>query len=123
MNGNRFLLDTNIILYVMGEKIDILALPEGEFYISFVTELELLSYPSLSTQEEQRIKKLLSEIPIIDIYQKIKDQTIQFRRRHQLKLPDAIIVATALFLNATLITNDMGLQSIREIRVQSITTT
>jgi len=90
MSGNKFLLDTNILLYVIGKKIDILALPEGEFYISFVTELELLSYPSLTAGEEQKIRELLREIPVIDISQNIKDKTIQFRRQHQLKLPDAI---------------------------------
>jgi len=90
VSGNKFLLDTNILLYVIGKKIDILALPEGEFYISFVTELELLSYPSLTAGEEQKIRELLREIPVIDISQNIKDKTIQFRRQHQLKLPDAI---------------------------------
>jgi len=90
VSGNKFLLDTNILLYVIGKKIDILALPEGEFYISFVTELELLSYPSLTAGEEQKIRELLREIPVIDISQGIKDKTIQFRRQHQLKLPDAI---------------------------------
>ena len=52
MNGNRFLLDTNILLYVTGNRIKIADLPEGEFFTSFITELEVLSYLSLSGQEE-----------------------------------------------------------------------
>ena len=31
MSGNRFLLDTNILLYLIGKKIPVDALPEGEF--------------------------------------------------------------------------------------------
>ncbi len=48
MNGDKYLLDTNILLYLMGKKITAKNLPEGDFYISFITELETLSYLSLS---------------------------------------------------------------------------
>ncbi len=76
MNGNRFLLDTNILLYVTGKRIDITTLPEGEYFTSFITELEILSYPSLTTQEEKKLKHLLREIPIVDITSEIKEQAI-----------------------------------------------
>lgn len=120
MNGDRFLIDTNILLYLTGKKIDIEDLPEGEFYISFVTELEVLSYPSLLPEEEKNLKRLLSEIPIIDINKKIKERTIDFRRRYNLKLPDAIIGATAFVLESSLITNDKGFLSVNEIQIKSI---
>jgi hypothetical protein len=67
VNGNKYLLDTNILLYVTGGKLDIAALPDGEFYTSFVSELEVLSYPTITTQEEEQLRHFLSEIPIIDI--------------------------------------------------------
>lgn len=120
MNGDRFLIDTNILLYLTGKKIDIEDLPEGEFYISFVTELEVLSYPSLLPVEEKDLKRLLAEIPIIDINKKIKERTIDFRRRYNLKLPDAIIGATACVLGTSLITNDEGFLSVKEIQIKSI---
>ena len=69
---------------------------------------------------EKNLKRLLSEIPIIDINRKIKEQTIYFRRRYNLKLPDAIIGATAYVLGASLITNDKGFLSIKEIQIKSI---
>ncbi len=120
MNGNKFLLDTNILLYLIGRKIKMENLPEGEFYISFVTELEVLSYPSISPVEEKNLKKLLSEIPIIDINKEIKEKTIEFRKRYNLKLPDAIIGATTLTLGATLITNDKSFLSISDIQIKSM---
>jgi hypothetical protein len=35
VSGNRYLLDTNILLYLIGKKIPVDALPEGEFSVSF----------------------------------------------------------------------------------------
>ena len=84
MNGNRFLLDTNIILYLIANRVNINNLPDGEFLISFITELELLSYPSISKIDEEKIKKFLKEIPIINIDQNIKNKTIEFRKNTSL---------------------------------------
>jgi predicted nucleic acid-binding protein len=39
----------------------------------------------------------------------VKKLAIILRREHQLKLPDAIVAATALSLGATLVTNDVKL--------------
>jgi len=52
MNGKKFLLDTNIVLYILGNKFDLSKIPDGNFYISTITEIELLSYPKLSASEE-----------------------------------------------------------------------
>jgi predicted nucleic acid-binding protein len=120
VNGNKFLLDTNILLYLSGRKIDIDSLPEGRFLISFITELEILSYPSISAAEEKSLKEILLEMPIIDIDKDIKEQTIAFRKKYNLKLPDAIIAATAFVFGAVLITNDKAFGLVREIQVKSI---
>ncbi|MCK9419832.1 MAG: type II toxin-antitoxin system VapC family toxin [Nitrospirae bacterium] len=120
MNGNKFLLDTNILLYIAGKRIDTTSLPQGEFFISFVTELEILSYPSRTTQEEIRLRKLLAEMPVIDATREIKDSAIALRKQYRLKLPDALIAATAQTLNATPITNDKGFDTIKEITTLAI---
>ncbi len=120
MSGNRFLLDTNILLYLIGKKIPVDALPEGEFSVSFVTELEVLSYPSITAQEELQLKRLLQDIPVIDITAEIKERTIDLRKKYNLRLPDAIIAATALQLDATLITNDKGFSLVQEIQSRAI---
>ncbi len=120
MSGNRYLLDTNILLYLIGKKIPVDALPEGEFSVSFVTELEVLSYPSITPQEEHQLKRLLHDIPVIDITAEIKERTIDLRKKYKLRLPDAIIAATALQFDATLVTNDKGFSFVQEIRSRSI---
>ena len=120
MSGNRFLLDTNILLYLIGKKISIDALPEGEFFVSFVTELEVLSYPSITPQEENQLKRFLHDIPVIDITDEIKERTIALRKKYNLRLPDAIIAATALQVDATLVTNDKGFAVVHEVKLKSI---
>ncbi len=80
----------------------------GQYLISVITEIELLSYPSLSLEKTQVID-FLNKITIIDIHSNIKNLTIAFRKQYKLRLPDAIIAATAKSLNATLFTNDVKL--------------
>jgi predicted nucleic acid-binding protein len=45
MNGNKVFVDTNIILYLLSGDITLAELLNGkQIYISFITQLELLSY-------------------------------------------------------------------------------
>jgi predicted nucleic acid-binding protein len=97
----RFVLDTNIILYFLGGRLAE-PFPAGAFAISVISELELLAYPGLVASEEQRIRDFLADVPITDLTQLVKHHTVSFRKRFGLKLPDAIVAATALALDATL---------------------
>lgn len=115
MSGKLLLLDTNIVLYILGNKFDLSKIPEGDFCISVITEIELLSYPKLESAEEASIRKFLSMIDIINLNVEIKEKTIYLRKKYALKLPDAIISATAYFAEAILITNDKQLCQVTEI--------
>lgn len=68
--------------------------------------MELLAYPGITAIETAQIKAFLRECQIIDINASIKDLAIEIRKTYQLKLPDAIIAATALHLNLSLISSD-----------------
>lgn len=116
MSGNKFLLDTNTVLYLLGGKLNSNTLPEGNLFISFINELELLSYPAISKVEEIKIKKFIDDIDVLDIDEAIKIETIRLRKKYNLKLPDAIICATALSQNARLITFDESLNKIIELK-------
>ena len=120
MNGIDYVLDTNIILYVIGGMIEQNVLPDGVFSISFITELETLSYPSLSDDEKREITNFLDNISIIDIDKEIKGHTISLRKNYNIKLPDAIIAATAISQNAILITNDKQFLKISELKSQGL---
>lgn len=113
------LLDTNILLYFLGGKL-VNPLPSGQYFVSVITEIELLSYPSLSSVEETQIIDFLKKITSVGVDNNIKNLTIAIRKQYKLKLPDAIIVATAKSLNATLFTNDVKLTNVMEINTQSL---
>lgn len=113
------LLDTNIVLYFLGGRL-VNPLPSGQYFISVITEIELFSYPSLTLEEETQIIDFLNKITIIGIDSNIKNLTIAFRKQYKLRLPDAIIAATAKSLNATLFTNDVTLVNLTEINTQSV---
>jgi predicted nucleic acid-binding protein len=111
-----YVLDTNVILYhLAGRLFD--ELPNGSMCVSVISEIEALSYPGLSATEELQIRQFFEELNVIPITSLIRDRTIEIRRRNKLRIPDAIIVATALTLEAKLLTNDTDLPAIEGLTV------
>ena len=118
MNGNRFLLDTNIILYILsGDKIIANYLRNKILYTSIICEIELFSYKSISLNEEKEIQKFLSKFRIISIDQSVKELSIQLRKKYSLKIPDTIIAATSISLGIPLVTADKGFEQISELTI------
>jgi predicted nucleic acid-binding protein len=107
----RYFLDTNAIIYLVNGRLAA-PLPDGKYSISIITEIELLSFSGLSSQEEQRIRDLLLVLERIQISDTVRDQAVLLRRKKRLKLPDAIIAASALTQQAILLTNDQSFVSI-----------
>ncbi len=116
MSGNSYLFDTNAVLSFLNQPKQLQDDDSSAVYISFVNELELLSYSKLGSNEEKAIKHFLKLIEIINIDQEIKSITITLRQKYLLKLPDAIICATAMTHKLTLVTNDLKLHKISEIK-------
>ncbi len=113
MNGNRLLLDTNIILYLLDGDRTLAEILEGKRpYISFITELELYCFKKLTNSEKSKIKSVLSQCRIININEGIKEKTIEIRQKNSVKLPDSIIAGTAMYLDVPLITSDKGFTGI-----------
>lgn len=117
MSGNSIFLDTNILIYLLHGDLKIAELIDNKtFTISFITELELLSIPMNSIQN-RKIKSLLKECYILNINEEIKNHTIDFRNKYNIKLPDAIVAATAHYLDLPLITADKGFKKIDELNL------
>lgn len=116
MNGNKLFLDTNIVLYLLaGDETLAELLHQKQLYISVITELELLAFKGLSTNEEKIITEFISQCKVINIDDTIKHQTIRIRRAYGTKLPDSIIIATALYLDLPLITADTDFKKVEEL--------
>lgn len=115
----NYLLDTNIVLYHLGGRLK-KPLPNGRFIVSFVTEIELLSYPDLTEADELVIRDFLAKIQIVGLNQEIKDRTISLRKGRRLKTPDALIAATAIVYDTCVLTNDTQFQRIGELRCKTL---
>lgn len=118
-NANKIVLDTNAIIYLQrGTVAEIL--PPGAYWISVITEIELLSFPGLSTEQKTWLLRLISDLEIADIDMKIKQCAIELRLAYRLKLPDALIAATALVHDALLLSNDTGFAKIASLRTRTL---
>jgi predicted nucleic acid-binding protein len=107
---NNIFFDTNAVLYFLADKeIKNTFLADIEITISFITEIELLCYPNLSVEEEENIKEFLENINIVNINDFIKEKTIFFRKKYNIKIPDAIIISSSYMLNIPLVSNDKQL--------------
>lgn len=79
------------------------------------------SFPDLTSQDYLLLKNFLAGCFIIDIEAGIKDITIEIRSKFKVKLPDAVIAATALYFDLPLFTMDKGFNRITDLNVVLLT--
>jgi predicted nucleic acid-binding protein len=116
MNGHSVLVDTNILIYLFKNNERVFELLNGrEIWVSFITEIELLSFEGHTPTEIQTIRKFLNQCKIIDVNRSIKEAAIDIRIKDKVRLPDAIIAATAQYLNMPLVTADKDFRKIDRI--------
>lgn len=118
MNGNRILVDTNVVIYFFNNQHNVVEFLRGkEVYLSSITEIELLSFPKLTENETAVIKNFLNDCTIVELTSRVKIQTVEIRKTHKLKLPDSIVAATSNFLKIPLFTSDKDFTRIQSIDV------
>jgi predicted nucleic acid-binding protein len=109
MNG-KIIFDTNTLLNFFKGKIDRNTFMEtvsgSLWFVSVVTRMELFAYSKLPADEEAEIRKFLKDCKVIPLNRRVEREAINFKRDTHRKLPDAIIAATAIVLDATLVTRD-----------------
>jgi len=112
----KYLIDSNIIIYS--------CIPDYKFIsdfiiknvpvVSVVSKIEILGYSKISSKDLLRIEDMFNVLEIIGLSEEVVSKTIELRRKHNLKLGDAIIAATALVNNLVLCTRN--LKDFRKIR-------
>jgi len=75
-----------------------------DFTVSFITYIEFLGYKNISKASEE----FISLASVIEIDKPIMDACVCLRKAHKIKLPDAIIAATAFVYDLTLITRNIS---------------
>jgi predicted nucleic acid-binding protein len=100
--GTRFLLDTNSVVYYLNgtfpisvkKTLDSILILESN--ISVISQIELLGWIPPIGVSTQPIESFVDASIILQLTPDVVQQTINIRRTRKIKLPDAIIAATAL---------------------------
>ena len=113
MNGERrYFLDTNaLVAFGNGEKkIGALLAEADAVSTSVICELEYLSWEGLTEEDEDHFRQFLSMINVVDVLTAdavLKNRIVEIRRTNtKIKLPDAIVMASASVTGSILLTRD-----------------
>jgi len=120
--GKRYLVDSNILIEFTGgllpENISTLLsdIIDQDFNVSFINKIEVLGH---NTADEAWIN-FINQASVITIDDDIIEQTIQIRKSHKIKIPDAIVAATAIINDLILLTRNTGdFKSVKNLRTEN----
>jgi len=108
MSGNRLLLDSNICIYLSQKALiasDIIS-PADFVAISIITYMETLGFDFKEDFEENYLINFFAKLSILPINGAIANRVIAYRKKKKVKLPDAILLATAREYNCKLVTRN-----------------
>jgi len=107
MRSERVAIDTNILLYILGGDKAAHELVKGrEVVASTMVRMEALVYHGNDAGHLEQVHRFLQRCQLEEIHRSIQDQAVDLRLRYRIKLPDAVIAATAVHLGIPLITAD-----------------
>ena len=129
MGQPLYILDSNIVIDYIGNHLPNKAMNfmhniiDVVPIISVVTKIEVLGF-NAPKQNYQLLIDFMNDATILDLSNDVVDACIELRKLHKTKLPDAIIAATAIAHNLTLITrntNDFkGIDNLKVLNVWDI---
>lgn len=117
-------MDSNAIIDYLGGKI---TSPKMRVYmdnvmdnmpaVSVISKIEVLGF-NAPKPELELLENFFNDVLVLDLSNKIVDQTISLRRTNKMKTPDAIIAATALVYDLVLVSrNTSDFKNIKGLRV------
>jgi predicted nucleic acid-binding protein len=122
--GRKILIDTNIAIGYIGNRLSAKSMDkldtifDAGYHISVINKIELLGYPNLDKNEEEKFNLLINHSIIHPIDNKIIEETISIRKGHKIKLPDAIIAATCMVNGLDILTlNTKDFENINGLKI------
>ncbi|MBK7938693.1 MAG: type II toxin-antitoxin system VapC family toxin [Lewinellaceae bacterium] len=111
--GTTYLIDTNSAIYYLNELLpkkgmDFLerALNESGSFLSVISKIELLGWQAPTVEAMEQIESFVDDSIVLPLDDRIVGKTIEIRRSLKIKLPDAVIVSTALVYDFTLLSRN-----------------
>jgi hypothetical protein len=118
MSGTNFYLaDTNFLINISKNNPIVYPFLDYNICISYITEIELLGVFSINKIQKKNAISLINECFIFEMNSDIKKKAIEIKQKYKIKVPDAIIAATAIYNNLTLITSDADFEKIIELEL------
>ena len=113
MNGTNLVFDTCAVVKLLDQQYELSSLgidiDKVQLLTSVIVRMELLSKRNMTNNEEKDILEFLDALTVIPISETIEKKAIEIRRATSVKLPDSIVAATSIILNAVLLTDDRHL--------------
>ncbi|OJV16681.1 MAG: hypothetical protein BGO21_27815 [Dyadobacter sp. 50-39] len=111
--NQAYLWDTSIAVYYLQQHLppyveDVMdgIAQNSRICFSVLTEIELFSWKSATQFDFDLVTMFVGVSLLFELEKDIRDKAAELRRHHNLELPDAIIAATAMVHELTLITNN-----------------
>ena len=111
--GTTYLLDTKTAIYILNDTLPLkahafikAALNENGSFISVITKIELLGWQTGSLEQLQNVADFVQDSEVLPLADNVVDKTIEIRHSQKIKLPDAVIAATAIVYEFTLISRN-----------------
>ena len=111
--GKRYLIDSNTVIDYLDGKLPtkgnkfMNTIVDDSVLISVITKIEVLGFNIKPTSHEILIE-FIEDATVLALDDDVVKQTINLRRTKKIKIPDAIIAATALTHNLELVTRDIS---------------
>jgi len=120
--GKRYLIDSNTLIEFVARSLpehcwfELLSIIDNDFNISFINKIEVLGHRTAN----QAWIDFINQATIIKADDVVINQTIQIRKKHKIKLPDAIVAATAIVNDLIVITrNESDFKDIDGVLVEN----
>lgn len=120
--GKRYLIDSNTLIEFTGKLLPQIAhnklssIIDDDFTISFINKIEVLGHHSAN----EGWTNFINQATIIKADEDIINLTIQIRKNHKIKIPDALVAATAIVNDLILVTRNIGdFKNIDNLQVQN----
>lgn len=113
--GIKYIWDTNTVIYYLQQQFPLSAekfmddlVNEARPVISVISEIELLCWKSATEKDLEVLHNFIDDVLVIELEQPIKFKTADIRKKHKIKLPDAIIAATSLVYELILVSRNVS---------------
>ena len=108
------MIDTNAVIQLLGGNLPSSGsqwlqniINQNDHCLSVINQIELLGFNG-SPAEMAILNSFIQISAILPLNDTIAQETIRLRKAYRIKLPDAIIAATALVHNCILVTNNIS---------------